>query len=184
MMKRHALLLTIFFLAACEPAPAAPLPTVVPFPTMTPGRVVSGIIPTPVSVAAQPGAINPLTIGNNAATPAADYALCPPPGEVTLDRQPPIARDMNAAMVRFLTAGGAPIALEDALRTDWGVLAATGFVRNDLDLTGEGTPETIVSYLSPDGGGALMIATCENGGVRLVYDALLGGEAIRIRSAR
>jgi hypothetical protein len=181
MMKYLAFFLVIALLAACEPAPAAPaLPTVVPFPTMTPGRVVFGIIPTPVSVAAQPGAINPLAIGGNATTPAPDYAFCPPASEVALDRQPPIARDMNAAMVRFLNAGGLPIALEDALRTDWGVLAATGFVRNDLDLTGEGIPEILVSYLSPDGGGALMIAACDSGTVTQVYDALLGGEAPQI----
>ena len=173
-----AALVFALFITGCAPAASvAPLPTVVPFPTMTPGRAANGLLPTLIALPLDTQLSNPATLAAlaNQPSPMPNRALCPPTAEAVLDPQPTNIRDMNNAMVRFLAAGGTAAELEGLLRTDWGVLAANGFVRADLDLTGEGTPETIMSYLSPEGG-ALLIAACEAAQVLLAYDAVLGGE--------
>jgi hypothetical protein len=156
--------------------------TLNPFPTVTPGRQVSGLLPTVVGVPLSGGVnANPASdLLPNQLTPTSDLRQCPPNARIDLDPQPAIARDINAAVIRYLSAGGNPQALQDALRSDWGVLGINGYVRADFDLTGEGVAETIVSYLAPDGGGTLMIGACVSGRVELVYDALLGGEPPQI----
>jgi hypothetical protein len=174
--------LYVLLISGCAPAASvASLPTVVPFPTTTPGRAASGLLPTLIALPLDTQLSNPATLAAlaNQPSPMPNRALCPPRADATLDPQPTNIRDINNTMVRFLAAGGDATALESALRSAWGVLAANGFVRADLDLTGEGTPETVISYLSPEGG-ALVIAACEAAQVLLAYDSALGGEPPQI----
>jgi hypothetical protein len=178
-----SLLVLLIMLAGCAPAPALPpLPTVIPFPTMTPGRAVAGMLPTSAALLLDGQLSNPATLAALAiqATATPNFTLCPSITEATLDPRPITTRDMHAAIIRFLNAGGSPAALENALRTEWGVMGANGFVRVDFDLTGEGGAETVISYLSPEDGGTLLIAGCANGETRLIYEAALGGEAPQI----
>ncbi len=48
-------------------------------------------------------------------------------------------------------------------------------MRGDVDLTGEGTPEVIVTYTTPDEGGVLLIDGCIDGRYLTRYQAALGG---------
>jgi hypothetical protein len=173
-MLRFAIIV-ILSLAACTPQTAQNLaPTVIAFPTVTPGRAVSGVLPT-----LRPASVENIALLETGATPTPNRALCPAPADPQLDPPLRIARDMYNAMLRFLMAGGSPQALDAGLRTSWGVMGANGFVRADFDLTGEGTPEIITSVLS-DGGGMLAIFGCVGGGVELLYDVVLGGDAPQI----
>ncbi|MEQ8672135.1 MAG: hypothetical protein RLP44_21025 [Aggregatilineales bacterium] len=166
MLKRCLLTLTLLIIsalsAACTSGDDVPRePTVVPFPTVTAGVSISGNV----------SAFNP-NIGVNPATaiaianqptPTPDLLVCPPlSGEVALRD----VDDDNASIVdeitRFLSAGGSPVALEDALRDQWEILGEDGFIRADIDLTGEGQPEIIVAYTAPDEGGVLLILGCVN----------------------
>jgi hypothetical protein len=173
----YACALLALMLAACQPAAPAAAPTFIPFPTMTPGRAVSGPLPTTVADPLQAGFANPATAIALASlpTPTPNIAQCPLAASVDLEQPPNNSRDMEAAMARFLSAGGSPQNLENALRAQWGVLGAGGFVRADLDLTGEGVAEIIVSYSSPDEAGSLAIFGCTNGQVMSLYHAGLGG---------
>jgi hypothetical protein len=79
---------------------------------------------------------------------------------------------LDSTLIAFLNAGGAPLILERALR-EWGVMTAeAGGMRADLDLTGEGVPEIILSYRSGDEG-ALLILGCVGGRVIDRYRAAL-----------
>lgn len=82
---------------------------------------------------------------------------------------------MSAEIARFLSDGGAPATLETRLRSDWGVLGDTGFVRSDLDLTGEGTPDVIIGFNAPDDGGTLLILGCADSRYRIHYQGGFGG---------
>lgn len=168
MLKRCLMILLLLILAACDTNKDVPRePTVVPFPTVTAGVSVSGNVS-----AFNPNAgVNPATaiaIANQP-TPTPDTMACPAAsGEVALRN---VADDNNAIIeeiVRFLSAGGTAIALEDALRDQWDILGDEGGVRPDVDLTGEGQPEIVLTYTSPDEGGILLIVGCIN----RRYDAL------------
>jgi hypothetical protein len=178
-----SILIALCILSGCQAySVATTLPTPIPFPTTTPGREASGVLPTLAGIVLDGGlAGNPATAAALAAqpSPTPDLGQCPSRANPNLEAQPPIASDMNAAIIRFLSAGGGAPALEDALRSQWGVLGTNGFARADVDLTGEGVPEFMVSYLAP-GGGALMIGICSDGRVQLAYDAVLGGEPPQI----
>lgn len=189
MFKRFCLLTIILLicLAACQPSPAAnDAPTAIPFPTMTPGRTVRGALPTVVAL--------PLT-GANLANPATAVALanrptatpntaaCPAIGSPSLAALPVTGREMSSEIARFLADGGAPATLETRLRSDWGVLGDTGFVRAYLDLTGEGTPDVIISFNTPDDGGTLLILGCADGRYRIHYQGGLGGSIPQIIQA-
>lgn len=171
--------LTITLLAACQttPPPAA-APTIIPFPTTTPGRVIRGVLPT-ISVLQLSGSSlsNPATAVALANRPTAtpDYATCPPISSPTLSNSPSNAREIGDEIVRYLSAGGTAIALQNALRDDWQVLGETGFVRADADLTREGQPEVIVSYAAPGEGGRLLILGCANGRYALHSEVVAGG---------
>jgi hypothetical protein len=89
---------------------------------------------------------------------------------------PPNARLMDDAIARFLSDGGTAVALESILRDQWGVLGDLGTVRGDVDLTGEGTPEIIIAYRTPDEGGVLLIEGCIDGRYLTRYQAALGGD--------
>jgi hypothetical protein len=162
--------------AACAPAATTiSQPVVVPFPTVTQGRALTGDLPTLRAVGFEnpfPAAIQP--------TPAPNRALCPAPDTTArLDPQPAAPRDTAAAINRFLSAGGSPAALDAALRTEWGVLGDSGFVRANFDMTGEGAPEVITSILTPSGG-MLAIFGCVDGRTETLYEIVLSGGAPQI----
>jgi hypothetical protein len=66
--------------------------------------------------------------------------------------------------------GGIPAALDEALREEWGVQGDSGAVRADVDMTGEGTPDVVATYLVPTEGGALLVAGCANGRYATFYE--------------
>jgi hypothetical protein len=61
------------------------------------------------------------------------------------------------------------------LRQRWNVLGDQGIVRGDIDLTGEGAPEVVMTYNTPDEGGVLLIDGCIDGRYLTRYQAALGG---------
>ncbi len=179
MVKRLGLIL-VLILAACQQAPAANVPpTALAFPTMTPGRVIDAPL-QPIAGGALPGGLsNPATAIAlaNRPTPTPNYGACPTPDDaLTLDGSAPSsARSMDDAIASFLSDGGTVANLETGLRDQWNVLGGQGVVRGDVDLTGEGTPEVIVTYTTPDEGGVLLIDGCIDGRYLTRYQAALGG---------
>lgn len=168
--------------AACQPTntTANLPPTGMPFPTMTPGQVVSGVLPTggAAPVSADGELANPATAVAlaNQPTPTPDYAQCPPQSSPLLDEQPLTNSAIINELERYLSAGGAVAGLTDRLRSEWAVFGDESDLRMDVDLTGEGVPEVIISYLSPDEGGVLAIFGCANGRYSARYQ-FTNGEA-------
>ncbi|MFN8527743.1 MAG: hypothetical protein U0670_03935 [Anaerolineae bacterium] len=179
------LLIILVFLAvatACEPAPPTDLPpTAPPFPTMTPGQMIRAALPPPNVIPLDGGAINPATQAalTSRATPTPNLHACPGVSDsaVLIDTVPVTARAMELAIETFLSSGGTAIALQRDLDTVWNTLGGTGFVRNDIDLTGEGTADFVVSLTTPDEGGAIVILSCTNGRVTSLYREALGGQS-------
>ena len=166
-MMRLCLLVLMLLLAACQTAPAVNLPpTAIPFPTMTPGRLVRGILP-PVAALPLDGSVraNPATAVALAVRPTAtpDYSACPPLTAPALALRAAALRDDARSIEAFLSAGGSPAALETALRDEWDALGDTGLVRADVDFTGEGTPDVLVTLNGLDGGGLLLVLHCSAG---------------------
>ncbi len=179
MLTRAFIGMIILLLAACQPSTPANLPpTPVPFPTMTPGRQIQGLLPTVVGLPLDGGLANPATAIAQASRPTAtpNYTDCPPPGSPALPPLPASGVEMSAAIVRFLAEGGSPIALADGLAA-WGVLEQSGSVRGDVDFIGAGAPQVAVAYRAPDDGGTLLIISCQDGQVTPLYQAITGGSA-------
>ncbi len=150
---------------------------------MTPGRTVRGILPSVAGLPLSGGSLaNPATAVAlaNQPTVTPDYTACPAAGSTTLDETPATGREMAQEMARFLTLGGTVPALDNGLRTEWEVMGDTGIVRNDLDLTGEGTPEVIIAYSAPDDGGTLLILGCAGGQYTPRYQAITSGSIPQI----
>jgi hypothetical protein len=186
-MRSLCLLIVAVFLGACQPAPVAREdgPS---FPTVTPGRVLVGDLGPPLVGVPQ---INPATVVAQANPPTATPNLlaCPTTDPaLTLTAAPPAsAQGVAEAIAAFLSEGGTTDALRAGLRDRWGLIndsEAGGFVRQDLDLTGEGAPEIVISLITPDAGGALLIFACFNGRVLPRYIGLpddgLRGEPPRL----
>ncbi|MDX1991929.1 MAG: hypothetical protein SF029_06055 [bacterium] len=139
--------------AACTPSGSPPRETIIPFPTMTPGRVFTGLLPAPEGILLDGSRFsNPATAvaEANRPTPTPDSTACPVvmEGAVMLER-PETNDAIIAEIERFLTAGGDPLVLEDTLENEWDIVGINGYVRSDLDLTGEGTPDVVVGYTVP-----------------------------------
>jgi hypothetical protein len=179
-MRPAASLIALFMalltalLAGCQPAPAnAPRLEITPFPTMTPGRVLRAPL---LSADTLPeGQLNPATAVAIAVLPTAtpDLFTCPPLSddatlEATPPQNPPIIIE---EITRYLRAGGSFATLAETLDQAWGVLGEGGIARDDIDLTGEGRGEFIVSYAPPGGRGTLLILGCVAGTVELLYEA-------------
>lgn len=166
-MRRLTLLFIPLILAACQTAPPAAIqaPAGPVFPTMTPGRQISGALPTVVALSLDGNLANPATAVALANRPTAtpDYAACPPAASPVLSNAPSSSREMADEIARFMSFGGSPQALEAALRDQWGVLTELGTVRGNMDFTGEGTPDLIVTYSVPGAGGALLVLGCAAG---------------------
>jgi len=181
-MLKRLLLILILILAACQSAaPTSDAPTQIVFPTMTPGRVIEAPLAPVLGVALDgSGLSNPATAIALANRPTAtpNYRSCPTPNEaIVLDAlAPSSARLMDDAVARFLSDGGTVDNLEMTLRDRWNILGDQGIVRSDIDLTGEGTPEIVLTYTTPDEGGVLLIDGCIDGRYLTRYQAALGGD--------
>lgn len=168
---------------ACQPTtPSAAAPTVQPFPTITPGHTLRGVLPTPQGVLLDgSGLANPATAVAlaNRPTPTPDFRTCPAASGVDLPRNaPPTAREINAEILGYLSDGGDVNQLSPTLAS-WGILGEgsdgqTGQVRTDVDFTGEGSPEVVISYLAPEEGGVLLILGCADTRYAPRYQSTIG----------
>ncbi|GAB4521322.1 MAG: hypothetical protein OHK0046_32560 [Anaerolineae bacterium] len=174
-MRSLTFILCLLLLAACQSNSAAPPRiTIIPFPTVTPGVEVRGVLSTPDRAILE-GLANPATVAALAAqpSPTPDLRACPtenPDLQLTA-ALPRTGEQMRTVLVDFLSEGGTVAALEDTLRNAWDVLGESGEVRDDLDLTGEGAPEIVLSYSAPEGG-TLVILGCEAGRFMSRYESL------------
>jgi hypothetical protein len=182
---RKLLLILILLLAACQgdvPASNDAAPTAIIFPTMTPGQVLRGPLPTVVALPLDGGNLsNPATAIALANRPTAtpNYQACPASSaDVVLNETPPTnPREIDDTLIRFLNDGGTAQAVEIALREAWDMLGDDGIVRADLDLTGEGTAEIILSYDAPQDGGTLAIFGCADGRYLTRYQTVVGSDS-------
>lgn len=160
----------LILLGACRQEIVAPVaPSLVPFPTPTVGYVLQGIMPTPNALA--PDVIAPATVVAlaNRGTPTPARDACPP--ESSLAELQDLPRGSNAIaneIVRFLSAGGSVERLETALRDRWRILPQDGFVRSDVDLTTEGTPDILLG-LSIEDGGFFLAVGCQDRAYRILH---------------
>ncbi len=173
-MKKIFALVAMILLASCQPASVSIAPTFPPFPTMTPGQVLAGVLPTRAFNPNSPLS-NPATAiaFSNRATPTPDFGACPAVGgNATLATSRPRTRDeATQAMIRFLQEGGRFDELRRRLQNDWFALGDGAELRNDTDLTGEGTPEIILSY-NAEGLGQLLVIGCVDGLYQILYQLL------------
>lgn len=177
-LRLYLLLFVCLLAAACQSeGQAVTAPTVQPFMTMTPGQLLRGPLPTPAP-AGDEVLSNPATAVALANRPTAtpNYAACPAPAEPNLAPKPLSARQMVDDIDAFLSAGGAPLQLDTALRENWDALGEHGGVRADFDLTGEGVPDVVVTLRTPDEGGMLAIFTCSDGYYVMRYQVTFEGE--------
>ena len=185
----YALLLSLILLAACQSAPAVVLDAGPVFPTMTPGVVQSGNLGPPLEANIAQSSPATIIAQANLPTPTPNLAACPlgDPAVTLAAAAPASAQAVADAISTYLTAGGSLDLLESGLRDRWGLINASeagGFVRSDLDLTGEGSPEVLVSLITPDAGGALLIFSCMDRRILTRYAGLpddgLRGEPPRL----
>jgi tetratricopeptide (TPR) repeat protein len=180
MVRRLCLLsaLCVVF-AACQPQPnAEQLPTPIPFPTVTPGRLVRGLLPT-LAAAPDGGSsrlANPATAVALANLPTAtpDYAACPAQADPEPPPRPLTGQEATAAITRFVSDGGSADALTGLLRDGWGLLGENGIVRADLDFIGVGAPQLLLAYNAPGDGGTLLVLGCANGRYAPLYQSITG----------
>lgn len=178
MMKKALFLAILFLTAACQPEIPAVRPTVIAFPTMTPGQILRGFL-TPVALRPVNPLSNPATVEalGNLATPPPDYTACPVQlAGVTLPEKPDNATAAAGALLDFLNTGGTAAALEAALRDVWQVTAETGYILQN-DLTASGAIDLIIGYVSPENTGTLLIAGCSDGRYVLRYQTTADGDA-------
>jgi hypothetical protein len=166
---------TLALIAACQPAGGQPTePAESLFPTMTPGRVLHGLLDPPGAQDAGQFISNPATVAAMASQPTAtpDTGSCPVSSQTaTLPAElPGSGHDIHQEIVRFLSEGGSISRLENTLRDSWEILGEDGFIRHDIDLTLSGTPEIIAGYSHPEEGGRLFIAGCLDGRYALHYE--------------
>jgi hypothetical protein len=178
------LLVLGLLLAACQSSPSAvSLPaTAVPFPTMTPGRVVSGVLLTLEPQETTVGLANPATAVAlaNLPTQTPDYSACPPEGNASLPARPASGADIPAELIQYLSSGGSVAALENGLRNDWKVMDDRSLLRADIDFTGSGKGGLLLTYSAPDVGGVLLILGCAAGRYYSFYQSPAGRETPQI----
>ena len=180
MFRKILLYLSLpILIIACQPtAPLQSAPSAIPFPTMTVGRSFSGDLPSNISLVDDNQLANPATVAANVArpSPTPNLRACPSQsGGLTLAVLPDTPSAANDAIANFLTLGGTLVDLEDQMLNDWDALGEDGFIRSDSDMTGEGTPEIIVSYTGPGDVGVLGIFSCGNGGYTPRYQIVNTG---------
>lgn len=168
-------LIALLLLGACQSAPEPRREAITPFPTVTPGRVVSGdLLPRQDFIPEGSGLSNPATAVAIAAlpTPTPDLTFCPPlSSSAQLEETPPSnPLIMVDEIVRFFNAGGSVEILADTLSNEWEVIPEGAFVRNDIDFTGEGAPEVFLTYLNPNERMSMLIVGCIDGQFSSLYE--------------
>ena len=102
---------------------------------------------------------------------------CPQPGSPAPPARPQDFGEAVRVIGQFLSAGGSSTVLEAALR-NWGAITDQGgVVQADMDITGDGVLELIVTLYDPAAynpeallnAGQLLIYGCDSGGYRLLY---------------
>jgi hypothetical protein len=184
MLRRlYGISFILVLLAACQPTqPLNVPPTAIPFPTMTPGRLIDGVLPTVMGLALDgSGLANPATAVALASrpTPTPNYGACPAAGSPSLPAMPTTGRAITEEITNFLSDGGTAPSLTDGLRS-WGLLGDQGVVRNDVDFTGGGVADVVLAYSAPDDGGTLLILGCMNGLYAPLYQSITGGDTPQI----
>jgi hypothetical protein len=181
MIKRTlSLLILLLLTAACQPTGnIGGLPTDIPFPTMTVGQRLDGQLPTPGG--------RPDVLGANPATAVAvlnrptvtpDTRTCPArDDEIELDSKPDSRVGAIDTIQRFLNSGGSPERLREGMIADWEAFGetGTGYLRDDVDLTGEGTPELVIGYIAPGDVGTLLIFGCQAGRYQQLFETIADG---------
>lgn len=163
----------LIMLGACRQEIIAPVaPSLVPFPTPTVGYVLQGVMPTPNALA--PDVIAPATVVAlaNRGTPTPARDACPP--QSSLAQLQDLPRGSNAIaneITRFLSAGGSVERLQTALRDRWRILPQDGFVRDDIDITSEGTPDIMLG-LSIEDGGFFLALGCQDRAYRVLHQVV------------
>jgi hypothetical protein len=173
-------IIAIGLLAACQPeVTVSGPPTAIPFPTMTVGSAVRGDLELANMRQGPDAADSPATAVARVSrpTPTPNLAACPAVLEgVTLADQPSTRQAAIDAILGYLNTGGDLPTLRAALRVDWEALGETGYVRGDVDLTGEGEPEVVIGMTAPGDVGIALLLVCESGRysprIELVADGL------------
>jgi hypothetical protein len=153
---------------------------------MTPGRLVRGVLTPPNAVSSEGGGLaNPATAAAlaNQPTVTPNYAACPQPAAPTLAPRPATGTEMNAEMIRFLSAGGSLAALEDGLRKGWNLLDDKSIIGSSTDFIGGGSGQILLTYFAPDDGGTLLILGCADGRYYNLYQAVTGGTTPQVLAA-
>ncbi len=177
--------LVIVLASACASQQSTPPPVTagVIFPTMTAGRLIQGPLPPAAPPPADGQLSNPATAIALANVPTAtpNFAACPAPNaSASLEGAvqggaPRTPSAVSDAIGRYLSDGGNVGEIERVLRDSWAMLGE-GFVRGDLDLTGEGIPEVVVSFNAPEIGGTLLIYVCADGRYTERYQSTMSAE--------
>jgi hypothetical protein len=159
----------VLFISACQPQVEAPRLVITPFPTVTPGDIFEGELPSQ-------GGAAPATIVaiSREATTTPDFAGCLPltSDEVPLETTPPDNPVIAAEeIVRYLASGGDLNRLRETLQDDWEILGEEGYLRDDIDFTGEGVNEIIVGYALPESNATMLIVGCSEGAYQALYQA-------------
>ncbi|MAU08769.1 MAG: hypothetical protein CL607_03020 [Anaerolineaceae bacterium] len=166
--------IVLLMAAACQPTPPTSLlPTDIPFPTMTPGQQLSGPLVDRSGSGASPAEIIAQT---GRATPTPNFQACPAQtGNDDVPDEPNTRENAISSLLSYLDAGGTYGSIGDVL-DDWDALGEQSYVRDD-DLTGEGQPELVMGFTSPEGIGTLLVLGCENGRYGLRFDLSSEGSA-------
>ncbi len=162
-------------LSACQPSEDAPRLVITPFPSPTAGSVaVGGLLPPANLLPPNSNLISPATAAALAdlPTPTPNFSACPIGLEdPRLEDTPPInAPIVVEEITRFLNDGGDIETLNRTLRDRWKIVRDEDTLRADIDFTGEGTAEVLISYLNPDSRAALLILGCVEGEYRVLYN--------------
>lgn len=175
-MRMRILLLLTFILAACQPQ-GLPAPTPAPLATITPGLALQGLLATPGTGSGASPATAVAIVLRATATP--NREICPPinPAIRLAATMPETREAANSALLSFLTAGGNPEDLERILLQNWQRDIDTSYIRRDVDLTGEGTPEILIGYTAPGDLGTLLVIGCTAGQAALLHEVTGDGAA-------
>lgn len=180
-MKKFAICLLCLICVACEPTTTNIAPTFDPFPTMTPGQQLVGSLPTPANLIPIGDLANPATAIalNSMITPTPNRAACPVlDGTAVLLRRPADTDAAVQSIVDYLQDGGSVTNLREAIRVRWDGFGETGFIRDDIDLTGEGATEVVMGFKTPQDVGMFLIIGCSNGQYQVYYQNILPEEII------
>lgn len=156
----------ICLLTACLPQSVALAPTFPPFPTTTPGQSLIGVLPTGAMAPVMGNLQNPATAVAfaNRPTPTPNLGACPVlDGDAEWGRKQATTADAHAAILDYVQDGGSVNGLRDGIRIRWQALGESGFVRDDFDLTGEGTPDIVIGWRTPEDVGELLVVGCRDG---------------------